>query len=102
MLDLCRLIFGMVMDLLRSRVALEAEVLVLRQQINVLRRTRPGVDMVTGFAESKRSRRAELDRPTASPGWARAMRHCRVTRSYPTSLSAQRNSLIKLDVAAEG
>src|SRR6478609_1395702 len=40
MLDLCRLIFGMVMDLLRSRVALEAEVLVLRQQINVLRRTR--------------------------------------------------------------
>ena len=29
------------MDLLRSRVALEAEVLVLRQQINVLRRTRP-------------------------------------------------------------
>src|SRR6478735_8439485 len=40
MLDLCRLIFGMVIDLLRSRVALEAEVLVLRQQINVLRRTR--------------------------------------------------------------
>ena len=41
MLDLCRLIFGMVMDLLRSRVALEAEILILRQQINVLRRTRP-------------------------------------------------------------
>jgi transposase InsO family protein len=41
MLDLCRLIFGMMMDLLRSRVALEAEMLVLRQQINVLRRTRP-------------------------------------------------------------
>src|SRR4051812_9247870 len=35
MLDLCRLIFGMVIDLLRSRV------LILRQQINVLRRTRP-------------------------------------------------------------
>jgi hypothetical protein len=31
----------MMMDLLRSRVALEAEMLVLRQQINVLRRTRP-------------------------------------------------------------
>src|SRR6478609_8621448 len=28
-------------DLFRSRVALEAEILVLRQQINVLRRTRP-------------------------------------------------------------
>src|SRR6478752_10217261 len=41
MVDLCRLIFGMVMDLLRSRVALEAEILILRQQINVLRRTRP-------------------------------------------------------------
>jgi hypothetical protein len=31
----------MVIDLLWSRVALEAEILVLRQQINVLRRTRP-------------------------------------------------------------
>jgi transposase InsO family protein len=31
----------MVIGLLRSRVALEAEILVLRQQINVLRRTRP-------------------------------------------------------------
>src|SRR6187455_53268 len=41
MLDLCRLIFGMVIDLLRSRVALEAEILILRQQISVLRRTRP-------------------------------------------------------------
>src|SRR3954470_6858129 len=41
MLDLCRLIFGMVIDLLRSRVALEAEIRILRQQINVLRRTRP-------------------------------------------------------------
>ena len=41
MLDLCRLIFGMVIDLLRSRVALGAEILVLRQQINVLRRSCP-------------------------------------------------------------
>src|SRR6476660_1148853 len=41
MLDLCRLIFGMVGDLLRSQVALEAEILVLRQQINVLRRANP-------------------------------------------------------------
>jgi transposase InsO family protein len=38
MLDLCKLIFAMVIDLLRSRVALEAEILVLRQQLNVLRR----------------------------------------------------------------
>src|ERR1700693_866231 len=41
MLDLCRLIFAIVSDLLRSRVALEAEILVLRQQINVLRRANP-------------------------------------------------------------
>src|ERR1700688_516748 len=38
MLDLCRLIFAIASDLLRSQVALEAEILVLRQQINVLRR----------------------------------------------------------------
>jgi transposase InsO family protein len=38
MLDLCKLIFGMVIDLLRSRATLEAEIVVLRQQINVLRR----------------------------------------------------------------
>ena len=41
MLDLIRLIFGLVVDLFRSRAALEAEVLVLRQQINVLRRGKP-------------------------------------------------------------
>src|ERR1700730_15975043 len=41
MLDLCRLIFAIASDLLRSRVALEAEILVLRQQINVLRRGNP-------------------------------------------------------------
>ena len=39
--DLCRLIVGMVGDLLRSQVALEAEILVLRQQLNVLRRANP-------------------------------------------------------------
>ena len=41
MLGLCKLIIGMVIDLLRSRVALAAEILVLRQQINVLRRASP-------------------------------------------------------------
>jgi hypothetical protein len=41
MLDLCRLIFAIASDLLRSRVALAAEILVLRQQINVLRRASP-------------------------------------------------------------
>ena len=41
MLDLCKLIFGTVIDLLWSRATLEAEILVLRQQINVLRRANP-------------------------------------------------------------
>src|SRR5262245_13998162 len=42
MLGLIKLIFGFVLDLIRSRAALEAEVLVLRQQIIVLRRGRVG------------------------------------------------------------
>jgi hypothetical protein len=41
MLNLCILIFGTVIDLLRSRATLEAEILVLRQQVNVLRRANP-------------------------------------------------------------
>ena len=41
MAELCSLIFGMVIDLFRSRAALEAEIVVLRQQINVLRRANP-------------------------------------------------------------
>lgn len=42
MLGLIKLIFGFVLDLIRSRAALEAEILVLRQQIIVLRRGRVG------------------------------------------------------------
>jgi transposase InsO family protein len=42
MLDLIKLIVGLVGDLFRSRSALEAEVLALRQQIIVLRRGRSG------------------------------------------------------------
>ena len=41
MLDLCRIIFWIVVDLLRPRAALEAEILLLRQQIIVLRRGKP-------------------------------------------------------------
>jgi hypothetical protein len=41
MKDLCRLIWSGFLGLLRSRSALAAENLVLRQQINVLRRTAP-------------------------------------------------------------
>jgi hypothetical protein len=41
MLDLIRLFVGLVADLFWSRSALEAEILVLRQQIVVLRRGKP-------------------------------------------------------------
>src|SRR5215203_3231581 len=41
MLALVRQIFGFLIDLFRSRTALEAEILVLRQQIIVLRRGKP-------------------------------------------------------------
>ena len=41
MRDLCRLISWMVVDLIRSRATLEAEIWTLRQQINVLRRGAP-------------------------------------------------------------
>src|ERR1700747_1215991 len=41
MLDLFRLLLGLIADLFRSRASLEAEVLALRQQINVLERLRP-------------------------------------------------------------
>jgi len=42
MLDLCWVIFKTVVDLFRPRAALEAEMLVLRQQVIVLRRGKPG------------------------------------------------------------
>src|SRR6202048_1741611 len=41
MRDLVRLIVWMVVDLFRSRAALDAEIWMLRQQISVLRRTAP-------------------------------------------------------------
>jgi hypothetical protein len=41
MVDLCRLIWHVVAGLFRSRAALHAEVLVLRHQLNVLRRNSP-------------------------------------------------------------
>src|SRR6266705_845907 len=41
MWDLCRLTWWVVVDLFRSRAKLEAEILVLRQQINVLRPKSP-------------------------------------------------------------
>ena len=41
MMDLFKLILGVLASLFRSRAKLEAEILILRQQINVLRRRAP-------------------------------------------------------------
>jgi hypothetical protein len=41
MIDLLKLILGVLASLFRSRAKLEAEILILRQQINVLRRRAP-------------------------------------------------------------
>src|ERR1700687_4155553 len=49
MRDLFRLIGWMVVDLFRSRAALEAEIWTLRQQINVLRRDAPKRLAFSGF-----------------------------------------------------
>jgi hypothetical protein len=49
MSDLCRLIVALVIDLFRPRAVVEAEILVLRQQIIVLRRGRPGRQKLLSF-----------------------------------------------------
>ena len=41
MMDLFKLIFGVLTSLFKPRARLEAEILILRQQINVLRRRAP-------------------------------------------------------------
>src|SRR5512139_455890 len=41
MIDLLKLILGVLTSLFKSRAELEAEILVLRQQVNVLRRRMP-------------------------------------------------------------
>jgi len=41
MSDLCRLIWCAMVELVRSRAALQAEILILRHQLNVLRRKSP-------------------------------------------------------------
>ena len=49
MLNGCRLIWSLLIGLFRSRATLEAENLVLRQQIIVLRRTAPKRLSLSGF-----------------------------------------------------
>ena len=81
-LGLCRLLLAIVVDLFRPRAALEAEILVLRQQIIVLRRARPGrvplsaVDrMVLGWVRQlfpKTREALAIVRPDTVVRWHRA------------------------------
>src|SRR5262245_43314050 len=85
MCDLCKLIFGLVVDLFRSRAALEAEVLALKQQIIVLRRGKPmpflAVDrFVLGWVchlFPKARRALAIVRPDTVVRWHRAGFRCR-------------------------
>src|SRR5262245_10440896 len=83
MWDLCRLIFRLIIDLFRLRVALEAEVLVLRQQIIVLRRGKPSralfrtVDRIilgwpVGLSRAPMSHSPSLNRTPLFAGTVRA------------------------------
>jgi hypothetical protein len=64
MWDLCRLIWWVVVDLFRPRAKLEAEILVLRQQINVLRRTAPKKLLLSSIDRFTVSRPIPLLEPT--------------------------------------
>jgi hypothetical protein len=82
MFDLCRLIWCALIGLFRSRAALEAEILVLRHQLNVLRRKSPkrlafGIVDRLVFAELYRAAPGILDalkilKPQTVIRWHRA------------------------------
>jgi hypothetical protein len=60
MSDLCRLIWHILIGLFRSRAALEAEILVLRHQLNVLRRSCPKRVALSSIDRLLRHGRREL------------------------------------------
>ena len=70
MTDLFKLILGVLASLFRSRAKLEAEILVLRQQINVLRRRaskRPHLNNIDRFLLYPKSRAFEGSRSLVVP-----------------------------------
>jgi hypothetical protein len=76
MLDLCRMILWAIVDLFRPRAALEAEILVLRQQNLVLRRCKPGRLLI--FGRRQNALELGLSLVSESPRCARhrSSRHC--------------------------
>jgi hypothetical protein len=63
MWDLCRLTWWVLGDLFRPRAKLEAEILVLRQQINVLRRTLLKLGSMSGGRVDPSTWRSSAIRP---------------------------------------
>ena len=90
MSGLLRLLFGLVVDLFRSRAALEVEIIVLRQQITVLRRGKP--NRLTFMATD----RLGLDLPTVSQR-PRGPRH-RTTEDRRALASRGLSILLALEV----
>src|SRR5438046_6227044 len=86
MTDLCRLIFWTLVDLMRARATLEAEIWVLRQQINVLRRAAPRRQSFGVF--DRLYRQAGYDHPLASRGFQSVLALEVETSWWPTNCTA--------------
>jgi steroid delta-isomerase-like uncharacterized protein len=107
MWDLCRLFVGLVVDLFRSRAALEAEVLVLKQQIIVLRRGKPCIDKIFSGFPDRRTGLCHGDRtgPASIRARARLTCHHLLTASsamvpqHGEFLIGRRNIMTKISVS---
>src|SRR5437868_9882130 len=103
MADLCRLIFWTLVDLMRARATLEAEIWVLRQQINVLRRAAPRrqsfgifdrlifcwpLSTVSQGLRCVGDRQAGYDHPLASRGFQSVLALEVETSWWPTNCTA--------------
>ena len=84
MSDLCRLIWCVLIGLFRSRAASEAEILVLRHQLNVLRRKSP---QRLAFSNVDRLVFTALYR--VAPGVLDALRILWHPRSFPSLLALE-------------
>src|SRR5437899_7724277 len=95
MADLCRLILWTLVDLMRARATLEAEIWALRQQINVLRRAAPRRQSFSIFDRTGSQglrcvgdRQAGYDHPLASRGFQSVLALEVETSWWPTNCTA--------------
>jgi hypothetical protein len=92
MRDLVRLIVWMVADLFRSRAALEVEVWMLRQQINVLRRTAPKKHRVDFRLYWRCKSKARGGRPTVPLEVRTLIREVSIANPLRVRLGSMENS----------